>query len=66
MYLQVPREDAVARDVLKAGGSRGEPDGQADSFLRQKEVSAGELLKLYAHRTKAKAKLLKENTHVLS
>ena len=40
----MPREDAVARDVLKAGASRGEPDGQADSFLRQKEVSATVLL----------------------
>ena len=62
----MPREDAVARDVLKAGGSRGEPDGQADSFLRQKEVSPVVLLKLLAHRTKAKAKPLKKNTNVLS
>ena len=44
----------MARDVLKPGASRGEPDGQADSFLRQKEVSPALLLKLCAHQTKAK------------
>ena len=43
----------MARDVLKSGASRGEPDGQADSFLRQKEVSPVVLLELHAHRAKA-------------